>query len=336
MHRFAICCLLVCCFASPAWSQFNKKNDDFKPGDTKPAEAKPADAKPAVAAIPKLDKPVVNRYEVGVRIRAVGGPVAGLSGTFAVPAEWEDQQVKQLDEKVSAHVRQYNLRSGDSGLKQIVYSVPQIPAGDTATILFTYEVTTSSSQPPADTSGLVIPKSPPRDVRKHLMASPQIEIANAKIRALAKEATEGKESAWDQVQAIYDTVREKVKLENDKLKGAAITLRDGHGAEEDVAAVFVAACRAHKVPARTMFVPDSCHAEFYLEDAEGRGHWYPCVIEGDKAFGYIPEPTIILQRGDNVRVPELKDPQRFVAEHLTGKGGTGGKPSVEFVRRVEH
>ncbi|QDU30815.1 Transglutaminase-like superfamily protein [Anatilimnocola aggregata] len=320
MLRPFLSCLLVVATASPAWCQFNKKPET-----------------PATEATgPKLDKAVTNRYQVGMRIRAIGGPVNGLSGTFAIPAEWEDQQVRKLEEKVSPHVRQFNLRSGDSGLKQIVFQIPQLPAEETATILFTFEVVTNATQVPTDTAGLVIPKNPPREVRKHLLASPQIEIANPKIRAFTKELTDGKETAWEQVAAIYEGVREKVKLENDKLKGAALTLRDGHGAEEDVAAVFVACCRAHKVPARTMFVPDSCHAEFYLEDAVGKGFWFPCVIEGDKAFGYRPEATIILQRGDNVRVPELKDPQRFVAEHLTGKGGTGGRPEVEFVRRVEH
>jgi transglutaminase-like putative cysteine protease len=172
-------------------------------------------------------------------------------------------------------------------------------------------------------------------VKKWLLPSPQIEITNPKIRAFAKELTEGKATAWEQVEAIYNGVREKVKVENEKLQGAVNTLRDGKGAEEDVAAVFIACCRAHKVPARSLFVPDSCHAEFYLEDAAGKGAWYPVVIDGDKAFGFRPLATIILQRGDNIRVPEVKEPLRFVPEHLTGKGGGGGRPQVEFVRRVE-
>lgn len=315
--RYLLACSLLL-LSTPAFAQFQNN-------------APPA----AAGAIgPMLDQKVTTRYQVGLKVRAVGGPVAGLSGTFAIPAEWDDQQVKQVEENVSPHVRQHSVRTGDSNLKQIVFSVPQLAGGETATILYTYEITSHSSKQPTDTAGLVIPKNPPRDVKKQLLPSPQIEITNPKIRALAKEATEGKESAWDQVAAIYEAVRAKVKVENDKLKGAANTLRDGEGAEEDVAAVFVACCRAHKVPARTLFVPDSCHAEFYLEDAAGKGFWFPVVIDGDKAFGYRPQATIILQRGDNVRVPELKEPQRFVAEHLTGKGGTGGRPEVEFVRRL--
>lgn len=318
MRHFVACCLVLVAVAT-ASAQFN---------NTAPPPA-------AGATGPALDKQVVIRYQVGVRIRAVGGPCAGLSGTFAIPANWDDQQVKQVAEDISPQVGRHSVRAGDSNLQQIVFSVPQLPAGETATVLFTYEITSHSTKPPTETAGLVIPKNPPREVKKHLLPSPQIEITNPKIRALTKEATDGKATAWEQVAGIYTAVREKVKVENDKLKGAANALRDGQGAEEDVAAVFVACCRAHKVPARTLFVPDTCHAEFYLEDAEGKGFWFPCVIEGEKAFGYRPEATIILQRGDNIRVPELKDPQRFVAEHLTGKGGTGGKPSVEFVRRVE-
>ena len=40
----------------------------------------------------------------------------------------------------------------------------------------------------------------------------------------------------------------------------------------------------------------------------------------------------ILEKGDNFKVPEEKTVQRFIKEFLTGKGGTGGKPSVEFRR----
>jgi hypothetical protein len=313
-----LCCLAL--LATPALAQFQNNNT-------------PA-AKPGEKVGPALGESVTNRYQVGMRIRAVGGPCAGLGGTFAIPANWDDQQVKQVSEDISPHVRKHAVRAGDSNLQQIVFEIPHLPAGETATILFTYEVVSQATKQPADTAGLVIPKNPPRDVKKWLLPSPQIEITNPKIRTLAKELTDGKTTAWEQAEAIYNGVREKVQRENEKLKGAVNTLRDGKGAEEDIAAVFVALCRAQKIPARTLFVPDSCHAEFYLEEAAGKGAWFPVVIDGDKAFGYRPQATIILQRGDNLRVPELKEPQRFVAEHLTGKGG-GGRPSVEFVRRVE-
>jgi hypothetical protein len=50
-------------------------------------------------------------------------------------------------------------------------------------------------------------------------------------------------------------------------------------------------------------------------------------------LGAVEDTRPILEKGDNFKLPESKAPQRFVAEYLTGKGG-GGKPSVEFRRRM--
>src|SRR5437763_75938 len=82
----------------------------------------------------------------------------------------------------------------------------------------------------APSAGLDIPKDPPREVKKWLNPSPLIESTNAKVRALARELPAGKETAWEQVQAILAGVREKVKYEvdpKDIMKGAIGALRDG-------------------------------------------------------------------------------------------------------------
>jgi hypothetical protein len=110
-------------------------------------------------------------------------------------------------------------------------------------------------------------------------------------------------------------------------------LRDGHADKEDLNSLFVALCRAHKVPARMVWSLDSCHAEFYLQDAAEKGLWIPCQLHGEKQFGQVSDHRPILEKGDNFKVPEKKEAQRFVAEFLTGKGG-GGKPQVEFRRRL--
>jgi hypothetical protein len=182
----------------------------------------------------------------------------------------------------------------------------------------------------------VVAKEMPRDVRRHLGASPYIESANLKLRSLARELTGGKATAWAQVEALYDGVRERVKFEvdnKDKFKGAIGALRDGQADKEDLTGLFVALCRANKVPARMVWSLDSCHAEFYLHDAEGKGLWIPCQLHGEKQFGHVSDHRPILEKGDNFKVPEKKEPQRFVAEFLTGKGG-GGRPQVEFRRRL--
>ena len=40
---------------------------------------------------------------------------------------------------------------------------------------------------------------------------------------------------------------------------------------DDLVGLFVAMCRSLKIPARMVWVPDYSYAEFYLEDAEGKG-----------------------------------------------------------------
>ena len=284
---------------------------------------------------PRMDKPLTKKWQVGVKVRAVGGNVGSLFGTIPVPSDWPEQQVKVVAEDVSPHVGSVTYRMIDGGVRQMVFEIPQIPANDTAKALITFEVTKSSMLPPTDTTVLVIPKSPPKETRKFLGPSPMIEIANAKIKNLTKELVTGKEGAWAQIESLCDGVREKVKLDKDKIKGALAALRDGKADKEDMTALFVACCRVHKVPARMVWIPDSCYAEFYLEDAKGKGYWFPCQVAGDKSFGAQPDQRPILQKGDNFKVPEKKESMRFVNEFLTGKGGGGGAPEVEFVRRLE-
>jgi transglutaminase-like putative cysteine protease len=258
-----------------------------------------------------------------------------LYGTVPVPNDWPEQQVKIVNEDISRHVRRVTYRTID-GVKQMLFDVPLLPTGETAAAVITFEIEKSALAPPADTSPFVVPTKPPLDVRKYLGPSPNIEATNPKIKNFAKELVEGKEGGWAQAEALYDGVRSKVKVENEKLKGAAAALRDGKGRYEDVTGLFVACCRSQKIPARMVYVPDDSYAEFYLQDADGQGHWFPCnVAATEREFGSISDQKPILQKGDNIRVPEQKEPQGFVAEFLTGKGNTGGRPEVEFIRRLE-
>jgi len=275
------------------------------------------------------------KWEFGVSIRAVGGPSAGLFSTVPVPSDWPEQQVKVVNEEITPNVRRHSYREID-GLKQLLVEVPQLAPGETATCFITFEITRHALTPPSDTAGLVVPKNPPREVRKCLGASPYVESTNAKVRSLARELTEGKATAWEQVQAIAAGVRERVKYEpanNDRFKGAIGAIRDGKADKEDLTAAFVAVCRAAKIPARMVWSMDYGYAEFYLDDAEGKGAWYPCVLHEEVELGALKDLRPILGKGDNFKVPESKDAQRFVREFLKGKGG-GGKPSVEFRRRT--
>jgi transglutaminase-like putative cysteine protease len=268
-------------------------------------------------------------------IKAVGGPCGGMQGSIPVPTDWPEQQVRVDDEEISPFIPRITYRDV-GGVRQMVFTVPQLPAGEIAQALVTFEVTRSSILPPEDTSKFVIPKNPPREVAVHLAASPLIETRHPSIRDKIKEIVPAGQPAWQQVEAIYDWLRDNVKYGQGADKGAAAALRDGHGNKHDLTSLFIALCRAHDVPARTVWVVDHCYAEFYLQDQDRNGGWFPCQVAGTRDFGRMADFRPILQKGDNIKVPEDKAPRRFVTEFLTGKGGRGGRgqPQVEFVRKL--
>src|SRR5206468_8992158 len=159
-------------------------------------EAKPP-AEPAITALAAAEKPAesqTHKWEFGISIRAVGGPCAGLLGTFPVPMDWPEQQVKVVSEQISPSA-QHRYRTTD-GLKQMVFNVPQLSGGGSAECFVTFEITKQAQKPPVDTSKFIIPKDPPPQIKKFLAPSPQMEATNTKVRSLAREWTDEKENSW--------------------------------------------------------------------------------------------------------------------------------------------
>lgn len=200
--------------------------------------------------------------------------------------------------------------------------------------MVTVEVTRYSQLAPEDTGVYRLPDEGKLDrkVRVYLGPSPYIECTHAKIRALAREIGAEEATAWKRVEAIYDWVRDNVELKKGRLKGAVAAARDGSGDEEDLVSLFIAICRAADIPARTVWIPNHCYAEFYLEDEEGAGQWFPCQVAGARAFGEMPDHRPILQKGDNFPSPRnRRDRMRYLPETLDG---AGGRPRVKFIRQL--
>lgn len=282
-----------------------------------------------------LGKSQTTKYTCGAKVRAAGGPVAGVTSTITVPDDWPEQHVKIAAEDIGSSVR-VSYRKLEGGLKQMVVQTGQIPVGTFVNALVTWEITRTAQLAPSDTAAYVLPKNL-KSERKWLGPSPGMDPQASKIKHLVKEATEGKETVWQQLEALYDAVRDQVKVDRVNPKHVNDALKEGKANKEMLTAVFVTACRSMKVPARTVWITDGCYAEFYLEDAKGKGFWFPAMLIGEKQFGGLEDFRPILQKGDNFKVPELNEPQKFVPEVLKGKPSLagGGRPEVEFVRRGE-
>lgn len=281
----------------------------------------------------KLGPALTQRWQVGMIVDSMGTTCVGIYGTATVPTDWPEQSVKIIEEKISPQVSNLTYRTLDNGVRQMVVTIAQLNPGETAQAMVTFEVTRHALLPPDDPSQFRVPARPPREVRPFLGTSPYIESRHPKIRDATRDVVKAELPAWQQVEAIYDWVREHVEYKNGELKGALAALNDKTGDCEELTSLFIAMCRCSDIPARTVWVPGHCYPEFYLEDAAGKGHWFPCQAAGTRSFGGIPEQRPILQKGDNYKVPEKKEPQRYVAEFLKMKGVRGGgKPNVRFVR----
>lgn len=281
---------------------------------------------------PTLGAETTQRIKLGVIVKA-SGTVFHAVATVPVPDEWPEQRVAIVKEDVSPSVKSLTYRTiaGGGGAKQMVVEIPQLPAGQEARALVTFEVTRRAISAPAETSIYAIPKKVPRQLMLDVGPSPYIESRHPKIVAAAKEAVGENESDWKKVEAIYDWTREHVIYKAGDLKGAVRALHDKEGYTDELTSVFIALCRAQKIPARTVFVPGHCYAEFYLEDDAGQGHWFPCQPAGMRSFGAIDDVRPILQKGDNFKNPEdPKERLRWLKEYFHASG-RGAGPKVTFV-----
>jgi hypothetical protein len=318
--RWLIGCLLgVSAVGATAWGQFQ----DAEPGGT------------------KMGHTEFSKWRCGVVITAAGGACANVYGYVPVPMEWPEQQVRVAEEDLSPQMA-INYETIEGGAKIMTFKISHVEAGKEAKAVVTFEIGRSQILAPEKTDGYKVadPHKLGAEIHRYLGPSPKIESGHEKIRALAKQVGADKAKAWDHVEAIYDWVREHVKYDKEgHLKGAVAALRDKTGECEDMSSLFIAICRAAGIPARTVWVPGHCYAEFYLLDSKGEGHWFPCQLSGSRAFGCIPETKPILQKGDNFRPPHAKNArerQRYLAESLKVKPAVpgGSAPMVRWVREA--
>lgn len=276
---------------------------------------------------------VTRPWRMGMIVTAEGGGFRSIVGTVTVPMDWPEQRVRTIKEDLSPGVTLVN-QEVKGVARQMVVKIPTLAAGQEAKAIVTFEVRRLLQTPPEETDGFVLgsAKRTSPELKHFLAPSPQIESNAREIIDAAKKLGGDKETAWEKVEAIYDWVREKVEFHDNQggtVQGALATLRDGTGDCDEMTALFVALCRAKGIPARMVRVPGHCYPEFYLQDRDGKGRWFPCQAAGTRAFGGMPDPRPVLQKGDNVLAPDPRTrgkstKVRFLPETLVGLPMTEG------------
>lgn len=279
-----------------------------------------------------FDQPKSQTWRIGLVLTT---PVTctNVFATFPVPMNWPEQTVTVNSKEIDQRVSGWKVNDVAQGAKQVVLQIPKVNAGTTAEVTFTMTIERSRILPPTVTDDLVIPQKTGRELRVYFGNSPHIDASNVRIKAASKElAAKEPANAWDRVEQIYDYVRENVKYVEGNLKNASVALREGKGDCEEMTSLFVALCRNARIPARMVWIPDHCYPEFYLEDAQGNGHWFPCQAAGTRQFGRMDEYRPVLQKGDRFKVPERRSVVRYVSEFFKCDRKGSAAPRPTFVR----
>lgn len=295
--------------------------------------------------------PVVGQFRVGAVITAKRGACRNIRAMVAVPLECSEQNVRIVSEDFSSDVQAVKYRDLQGGARQMMILIPSLAAGAEARAVVTFEVATRPVLPPADDliKRLQVPDKPPRNLRSFVSASPYIEARHGRVRSIVRDITEANDEAsstdrdddmedgsadWRTVEQFYDYVLKNIEYVEGPDKSAVQTLKDGAADCHGRSAVFIALCRAAKIPARVVWVNNHCYAEFYMEDDQDQGYWFPIESAGSRAFGEMPLARVILQKGDNFRVPERpRDRLRYASDFLVGLPVPGaGQPKVKYIR----
>jgi hypothetical protein len=268
--------------------------------------------------------------------------VSDILAMVAVPLEGPEQEVELIEQDNSPHVDGVEFRDTDAGVRQMLINISTLSPRQEAHAYAVYEVRTRVILPPKETKTLKAPVKPERnrDLKRYVAGSPFIDVNHRKIRAAVKEALkevketpEGGTGVWQRVEALYDYALDQVKYKEGEDKSSVQALASKEGDCQSIGAVFVAMCRTEKIPARMVWVDGHQYAEFYLEDEEGRGGWYPIETAGTRAFGQMPLARVILQKGDNFRVPERRGERlRYASDFALVMATQESQPKIVYVR----
>jgi hypothetical protein len=199
---------------------------------------------------------------IGLRIIARDGALSYMTATTVFPTEWPEQKVEILEINFPP-IMKHSFRDLPGNNRQLVMNADLIPAAQTTEGVIKVRVTKSHIMGPDDPSGLVIPKKLPKEIKLFMDNSPYIDADSSQVKKIARElASQNPENAWAHVKLIYDWVRENVTYTRGDMKDTQQTLKDKTGDCEEMTSLFVALCRASRIPARCVWIPGHCYPEF--------------------------------------------------------------------------
>lgn len=270
-------------------------------------------------------EPRLFELSIGIELQGTGN-AGGVMASTPVPLELPEQKVEDVritTEGCAAEIRRLAPEAG-----QLFLAAAGIARGQSILAQAVYTLTLfkqyhgyAKEQFPAKQA------SPPKELRLYLGDSPGIQTRDKPVKDLAAKLGGQLDHPWDKAKAFHQWVWENIKARIGPYTNVLAALKDRVGDCEERAAVFVALCRASGIPARLVWLPNHNWAEFYLIDEAGEGHWIPAHTSCYSWFGWTGAHELVLQKGDNIRIPELGRPQRLLEDWMRR---SGAKPEARY------
>lgn len=255
--------------------------------------------------------PITAVWRFGLKVQAMSD-TTGIQATVPVPMQWPEQNVKVLSINKPHNVAVARIRE-ENDSSELFFSIGRLAAGEEIVVTVDVEVEKLASAVPENPQSFQFDKRPKSSIRKFLTPSPFIESDDKTIVELALSLPiDETQPAWNQVESIYNWVRQNVEYQFDpEIRSCLTALENRHGDCEELSSLFIALCRARGIPARAVWIPGHTYPEFYLVDESGKERWFPCQAAGTAAFGFMPEARPILQKGDKFKTPGQREEVRY-------------------------
>ncbi|MGL4595445.1 MAG: transglutaminase-like domain-containing protein [Thermoguttaceae bacterium] len=306
---------------------------------------------------PKLGASTEQIWRTGISIVSQT-PLSDVTITIPIPMEWPEQRILRIDEsKIEGVVNpRISYRTVNQGAQEMLLTIGAMRPNRPLEVVLEVGLINYELLPPDNSDDYVIPSKVRKEFEQYLKPSPSIQSSDSKFVKLFNQIAKDRKTDWEKVEALYTFVQHNVKYDQTqktkKERGALAVISDPegtwHGDCKDMTCLFVALCRAGKIPARVVRVPEHCYAEFYLDVKETvkempnegvssvrgvkksppQGFWFPCQVSGTYSFGGIPERQPILQKGDLFpdRETDGRTKKLFLVECFSGAQESGGPP----------
>ena len=272
---------------------------------------------------PVYTEPTTIQWEFGMKISA-GGAASGITGTVPLPLEWPEQSIISEIEIKPSQVGKIKFSHPTKESRLMTFQISRMEPGETLTVAVRFELAKRQIEAPVDVTKLQIPKNIAAPLKPFTQPSPYIDSKHKRIIEIAASLRDDSLSDWKQIEAVYQWVRENVQYKFDtQIRSCLEALETRQGDCEELSSLFIAICRAMKIPARAVLIPEHTYPEFYLEDENGKGYWFPCQVAGEYQFGSMFELRPILHKGDRFKTPGKNGATRYLQPTLVEKSGRG-------------